>query len=73
MRLTVSGQDLGQRFSVPKLLVDPQAEEGRHIRIGMSRRQEEISQVTNRVVLNIVHVTEAAQGRGAEGVVVERR
>jgi hypothetical protein len=70
-QLAVGLEHPPDRLAVPHLLEDPAGEEGGDLRILVGRGQEEIAQVAHRVVLDVVHVAQRAQGLGREGFVSE--
>ena len=66
--LVVGAQDLADGLAVPVLLVAPAGEEGRDLGVAVGPGDEQVPQVAGGVTLHVVHVAEAAQGGGVEGV-----
>jgi hypothetical protein len=69
--LAVRLQHLPDGFAVPHLLVYPAREKGRDFGILVGRRQEEVAQIADRVVLYVVHVAQRTEGLGGERLVLE--
>jgi hypothetical protein len=57
-------EDLGDRLTVPELLVVPQGEERGDLRVPVGAGHQYIAQVADGVVLDVVHVAEASQSVG---------
>ena len=60
-RLAVGLQDLADCLAVPVFLVGPDRQEVGHRRVTMQARHEQVAQVADGVVLDVVHVAQAAQ------------
>ena len=69
--LVVRGEHPADGLPVPHLLVAPHGEEGRHGGIAMRRRDEQVAQVADGVVLDVVHVAQAADDLGGQRLVAE--
>jgi hypothetical protein len=70
-RFAMRGEDGPDGFTVVHLLEVPQGEEGRDRGIPVGGGHEQVAEVADRVVLDVVHVTEAAQRVGIERLVPE--
>ena len=69
--LAMSGEHRRDRLPVPELLVGPEREERGDLGVGVRRRDEQVTQVADGVVLDVVHVTQAPQGIGVERLAAE--
>ena len=69
--LAVRLEDASDGLAVPHLLEDPAGEERGDLGLLMRRRQQEVAQVADRVVLHVVHVAQRAQVVGREGIDAE--
>ena len=56
---------------MPHLLVAPDGEEGGDVGIAVRRSDEEVAQVADRVVLDVVHVPQAADRPGGQRPITE--
>ncbi len=59
--LVVGAQHLADRLAVPELLVRPHREEAGDDRVVVGAGHEQVAQVAHGVVLDVVHVAQAAQ------------
>ena len=57
----VGGEHASERLTVPVLLVVPQREERGELRVLPRRHQQQLARVQDRLVLDVVHVRQAAQ------------
>ena len=69
--LAVGLEHLPDGLAVPHLLEDPAGEEGGDRRVLVGRRQQEVAQVADGVVLDVVHVAQRAQRVGGQRLVPE--
>jgi hypothetical protein len=69
--LAVGLKDLPDCFTVPHLLERPTGQEGGDGRVLVRRRQQQVTQVADGVVLHVVHVAQRAQGIGGQWLVPE--
>ena len=65
--LVVGVQDPGDGLAVPELLVVPHGEERGHLRVPVGPGHQDVAQVADGVVLDVVHVAQAAQRVGSRG------
>ena len=61
-------EDAAEGVAVPVLLVAPARQEGRDLRVAMGAGDEHVAQVADGVPLDVVHVAQAPQGVGVEGL-----
>ena len=69
--LAVCPQHLADRLAVPELLVRPHGEKAGDHRIVVGTGHEEVAQVAHGVVLDVVHVPQAAQRIVGQGMATE--
>jgi RNA polymerase sigma-70 factor, ECF subfamily len=69
--LAVGPEHLADSLAVPHLLEDPAGEERGDHRVAVRRGEEEITQVADGMVLDVVHVAQAAECPGRQGPVLE--
>ena len=58
-------------LAVPHLLEDPAREERGDLGVLVGRGEQQVTQVAHGVVLHVVHVAQAPQGGGGQGLVLE--
>ena len=69
--LTMCLENLADGISVPVLLIGPDGEELGHHRISVQLGHEEVTEVADRVVLDVVHIAKASQCLVIEGVIAK--